>query len=183
MTTMTRRPPRGAKAAAILGALAALLASWLVLAPPAAASAEATAQPRWPVLRAGNRFYDFNVQTAQYLLRHHGYRLAADGLFGPATERTVRRFQRDRRLAVDGVIGPRTWDALVVPAGRGTAPGDLVRALQVQLVKNGYELAVDGVFGSRTEAATLRAERDIGGRVNGVLDKAEWQNLVWRIPD
>jgi hypothetical protein len=45
---------------------------------------------------------------------------AADGLYGPATERAVLAFQRRYRdrygLAVDGVVGPMTWGALFAPS-------------------------------------------------------------------
>lgn len=38
--------------------------------------------------------------------------IAADGIFGPQTDRAVRRFQRDRGLVVDGIVGPITWAEL-----------------------------------------------------------------------
>lgn len=38
--------------------------------------------------------------------------LAVDGIYGPATEATVRRFQELTGLQVDGLVGPQTWARL-----------------------------------------------------------------------
>ena len=42
--------------------------------------------------------------------------IAADGVFGPQTERAVKRFQRRQGLVVDGVVGPMTRGALGLEA-------------------------------------------------------------------
>ncbi len=46
--------------------------------------------------------------------------LALDGVFGPATEANVRRYQRNYGLAADGIVGPLTWDSLTKEYARIT---------------------------------------------------------------
>lgn len=48
------------------------------------------------------------VKQLQRELSELGYQLAADGIFGPATQRVVKRFQAEHGLAADGVAGPKT---------------------------------------------------------------------------
>ena len=45
---------------------------------------------------------------------------SADGVFGPASERATRAFQRRAKLGVDGVVGPVTYAAALQ---RGFDPG------------------------------------------------------------
>ncbi|MFE6625476.1 peptidoglycan-binding protein [Streptomyces sp. NPDC057740] len=53
------------------------------------------------------------VAEAQCLLRRAGVSPGGiDGIFGPLTERAVRRVQQRSGLVEDGIIGPHTWKAL-----------------------------------------------------------------------
>lgn len=53
------------------------------------------------------------VKLLQTLLIFHGASIAADGSFGPATEKAVVAFQRSRNLSPDGVAGAATWCELM----------------------------------------------------------------------
>jgi murein DD-endopeptidase MepM/ murein hydrolase activator NlpD len=86
----------------------------------AAPAAEASASP--PTLKRGSR--GSAVAELQRRLADAGYRLVADGIFGPITDAAVRDFQRSRRLIVDGVVGRMTWAALLdTGLDTGPAPG------------------------------------------------------------
>ena len=77
-----------------------------------------TAIPAWPIPQS--MFYDQSdvrryyktVERAQRRLHERGWKIAIDGRFGPATDRVIRAFQREKNLTVDGKLGPKTWRAL-----------------------------------------------------------------------
>jgi peptidoglycan hydrolase-like protein with peptidoglycan-binding domain len=53
------------------------------------------------------------VRRLQRVLARLGYSVgAADGVYGPATQAALTRFQKDHGLTADGVLGPRTLRAL-----------------------------------------------------------------------
>jgi peptidoglycan hydrolase-like protein with peptidoglycan-binding domain len=53
-------------------------------------------------LRKGSTGHD--VKVLQSWLTHLGYQTTVDGAFGPATVRSVRRFERHENLTIDGVV-------------------------------------------------------------------------------
>lgn len=47
----------------------------------------------------------------QAQMRHRGWTIDVDGIYGPQTAEVARRFQSEKGLDVDGLIGPATWRA------------------------------------------------------------------------
>jgi hypothetical protein len=108
--------------------------------------------------------------------------VAADGVFGPATERALKRWQRRHGLVADGIAGPQTRSAMGLGSGpvlkrRGGSSGERrrghagrahrgggVRALQRKL-----GVPADGVFGPATEAAVKRWQAGHGLVADGVV--------------
>ena len=54
-----------------------------------------------------------SVRELQELLRQRDYPVETDGLFGTATERAIKQFQRLHGLTIDGIVGHQTWSALL----------------------------------------------------------------------
>jgi len=148
---------------------------------PSATAASDAAISGWPILQLGNEGPE--VLALQYLLRHHGQDIPADGLFGPVTEQAVRDFQSQNGLGVDGQVGGQTWPALVqgVVLQFGSS-GDAVRAAQVLLLeKVSYAdiIVVDGLFGRGTEAVVKMFQSDHGLTPDGLVGAAQtWPALI-----
>jgi len=141
----------------------------------------------WPLVRQGDKAHP--VPSLQYQLRARGHIVAVDGDFGPQTDAAVRAYQKEKKLAVDGIVGPQTWQALVVTARRGDQ-GDPVRSVQEEFQyrnesgdENNAPL-VDGIFGSRTEAAVrdwqqfLHDHDEPAMVVDGIVGRMTWQSLI-----
>ena len=173
------------------GVIAAVPAAGAVAAPHAtllSATVQAQALQPWPVLRQGpnSTWPKVTVRSLQYLLNARGARLAVDGAFGPLTKNAVIAFQRAHHLAASGVADAGTWRALVITVRPGST-GPAVRAVQDQVNfrnnKNGRTLAVDGIFGLRTQAAVRAFQQGMalevrGFPVDGVVGPLTWQALV-----
>jgi peptidoglycan hydrolase-like protein with peptidoglycan-binding domain len=53
-----------------------------------------------------------DVRRLQRMLNRRGVTLVEDGVFGPLTEISVKKFQRQVKVKVDGVVGRQTWAEL-----------------------------------------------------------------------
>ena len=126
-------------------------------------------------LRRGDRGED--VKVLQRALKRAGYDAGTiDGIFGPRTEAAVRAFQRANGLTVDGIVGPRTWAALAPYMEveeswlRKGDRGPEVQMLQLALERAGFSPgALDGIFGTRTDAAVRAFQRANGLQADGIV--------------
>ena len=135
------------------------------------------------LLTAGNRGPE--VEQCQHLLAGCGYLTeTADGVYGPATERAVRAFQKAKDLPVSGIVDEKTMEALRRSGGaeKGElaqgARGGRVKEAQQRLQASGFlSGAADGVYGSQTREAVRRFQREKGLHVSGKIDDRTWKAL------
>jgi hypothetical protein len=81
-------------------------------------STTATSAPAAPsaTLKAGES--GASVRLLQRALAYLGFPVGnVDGVYGPATQSALARFQRSKGLVADGVLGPATLQALAVALG------------------------------------------------------------------
>ncbi|GAA1688092.1 hypothetical protein GCM10009765_41960 [Fodinicola feengrottensis] len=138
----------------------------------------------WPIRKEGAS--DASVSAAQFLLTAAGASIpaAGDGKFGPETTAALKTFQAAHGLPADGTLNAHTWDALLVTV-RSNDTGDAVKAVQEELLNNGYEVfespgidAGTGVYDAGTEAVVKRFQTHFDLAVTGVVDAATWRTLA-----
>jgi peptidoglycan hydrolase-like protein with peptidoglycan-binding domain len=110
--------------------------------------------------------------------------LTVDRIYGPATKRAVKRFQRRHGLTADGIVGPATWETLkraharsARSTGRGGGPKVQSRGQYVRILQSALGIGVDGVFGPATQRAVKRFQRSHGLAADGVVGPATWSAL------
>lgn len=61
-----------------------------------------------------------DVKELQKELQKAGYKIDADGKFGPKTEAAVKDYQQKKGLAVDGIVGDKTKSSMGLATDKGT---------------------------------------------------------------
>lgn len=122
---------------------------------------------------------NWRVLAAQHLLRHHGSSIAADGVFGPASQAAIVANQKKRRTSdIEPWVGQLDWPALIVTVKRGD-DSQAVAAAQSLL----YGLTRDGVFGPLTEAAVKRFQTTFAPPADGIVGPKTWHTMMLRLFD
>ena len=156
---------------------------------------------RYPVpntiLRSGSTQRDA-VRWLQTELSQAGYQLEIDGLFGKNTRAALMDYQLRHGLQVDGICGKMTINALLNDDANITGnktntnpvPGSIMRVghknrlevcwLQTELVRAGYQLKIDGLFGNRTRATLMDYQLRHGLKVDGVCGPQTIQSMIAR---
>lgn len=83
------------------------------VAPPPSPEPTPDPERRDLYLQPKPRMEGKDVKEAQTLLNKHGIACDADGVFGPATDEAVRKFQAAVGIAVTGIVDAATWEALL----------------------------------------------------------------------
>lgn len=142
-----------------------------------------------------------SARTWQQRMRERGWNIAVDGAYGEQSKRVCTAFQAEKGLSVDGVVGPHTWNAAWTAPITGyqpdtssapSWPGVLftyppytthssVRTWQQRMRDRGWNIAVDGVYGTGAKDACLAFQREKGLGVDGIVGPATWQ-AAWTAP-
>lgn len=124
-------------------------------------------------------------------------KIAADGIYGPATRNAVMAFQKQFGLSQDGIIGPVTWNKIVevynsvtgsttypgYPLSIGSRGNDvLIMQQNLNKISDRYpsipELVEDGIFGSGTKNSVMAFQKQFGLTQDGIIGPVTWNKII-----
>lgn len=127
-------------------------------------------------LRVGDTGPD--VKRAQAMLNEHGWKLAVDGDFGPATLHAVNVFKAHRHMPADGILGPNAWAQLFNEPRAHKATADRVHPLVVVRMnvacQSDRSTPIDGIVLHDTEGANIPGITDLQG-LGAYFDRIQTQ--------
>lgn len=109
------------------------------------------------------------VKYLQYGLRIKCFNSkSVDGIFGPATTASVKRYQTSKGLSSDGKVGDGTWNAL---------KEDIKPIQQALKTKGYYSGTVDGISGAGTYDALVKFQKEYNLTADGMAGKTTLEKL------
>lgn len=130
-----------------------------------------------PTLAKGSRGAEVKLLQSVILL---------DGIFGQATEKAVKEFQKANNLEADGIVGPYTWRALLKEAEQPSIPiGDWIEGITATVFGGNNEdepSAYDGHLITESELAIALPDRFEGKRPK-IQIKTSGETLTASIED
>lgn len=178
MRNIARRASAGLLVAVVAMAALATAGAASAATTARAAPAHSATATAWPVTGPGST--GERVVAIQYLLNQQiNAKLSVDGIYGPKTTAAVKVFQKKVKVPVDGIVGPMTYPKLIIKVMSGSK-GDAVAAVQHNLrYSYGFKtLAVDGIFGPKTEAAVKAFQKKFKITANGIVGSKTWKTLI-----
>lgn len=142
------------------------------------------------------------VRFLQQRLKALNYKISFNGQFGLQIDTAIKHFQAHHGgLLVDGIVEAKTWKALCesihvygyffdaewvsttysyeiyMPNLRQGITGEAVECLQIRLQNSGYEIAIDGFFGSQTEKTVITYQKRAHLVSDGIVGRQTWRQL------
>lgn len=148
------------------------------------------------------------VKQWQEKMNELGYPIGTDGKFGRESAKAALKFQKKNGLPADGILGPETWkatsDALKEKNRPNNGPLELFLPFPGENLKNdgsfstpdrnvevwqrkmrdawGYDIKVDGRFGSESEAIAKEFQQRVGVKDDGIVGPDTWKKAFSSTP-
>jgi len=140
--------------------------------------------------------YDEQVKQWQQRMQERGWNIADDGIYGSQSAQIARQFQQEKGLGVDGIVGPDTWAATFDTTNNVTnspssgspsldsllkyEPGvplkydEQVKQWQQRMSDRGWNITVDGLYGSQSAQISRQFQQEKGLAVDGIVGPDTW---------